>query len=76
MPIGRNSFSAVASVGLDTSRSTSCNVRADTPHTLAYSAIVRRKLVRIFLIAICGDEPRMMVAEGFCRLGLMSLAYP
>jgi plasmid segregation protein ParM len=26
--------------------------------------------------AICGDEPRMMVAEGFCRLGLMSLAYP
>ncbi len=26
-----------------------------------------------FPSAICGDEPRMMVAEGFCRLGLMSL---
>jgi len=26
--------------------------------------------------AICGDDPRMMVAEGFCRLGLMSLGYP
>jgi plasmid segregation protein ParM len=27
-----------------------------------------------FPTAIGGDEPRMMVAEGFCRLGLMSLA--
>ncbi len=34
------------------------------------------KLRDRFPNAICGDEPRMMVAEGFCRLGLMSLAYP
>ena len=34
------------------------------------------KLKGRFPNAICGDEPRMMVAEGFCRLGLMSLAYP
>jgi plasmid segregation protein ParM len=34
------------------------------------------KLLERFPNAICGDEPRMMVAEGFCRLGLMSLAQP
>jgi plasmid segregation protein ParM len=34
------------------------------------------KLRERFPNAICGDEPRMMVAEGFCRLGLMSLTYP
>lgn len=32
------------------------------------------KLWERFPNAICGDEPRMMVAEGFCRLGLMSLS--
>ena len=35
-----------------------------------------KKLRDRFPNAICGDEPRLMVAEGFCRLGLMSLAYP
>lgn len=34
------------------------------------------KLRERFPNAICGDEPRMMVAEGFCRLGLMSLSHP
>ena len=32
------------------------------------------KLRNRFPNAISGDEPRMMVAEGFCRLGLMSLS--
>ena len=35
-----------------------------------------KKFRERFPNAICGDEPRMMVAEGFCKLGLMSWAYP
>jgi len=31
-------------------------------------------LLERFPTAICCDEPRMIVAEGFCRLGLMSLS--
>lgn len=33
------------------------------------------KLREKFPNAISGDDPRMMVAEGFCRLGLLSLSY-
>lgn len=36
--------------------------------------LLYEKLKTRFPNAISGDEPRMMVAEGFCRLGLMSLA--
>ena len=41
------------------SRSISCNVRADTPHNFAYSAMVRRKVERIFLI----HSPRIAKIE-------------
>lgn len=35
--------------------------------------LVFKKIQQEFPTAILGDDPRMMVAEGFCRLGLMSL---
>lgn len=37
------------------------------------AALLSEQLKRRFPNAAFGDEPRMMVAEGFCRLGLMSL---
>jgi len=37
--------------------------------------ILFTKLRDKFPNAISGDDPRMMVAEGFCRLGLLSLSY-
>lgn len=35
--------------------------------------LLREKLRERFPNVVCSDDPRMMVAEGFCRLGLMSL---
>ena len=73
-------LSAVARVGLDSPRSMSCRVRADTPHTLAYSAMVRRKVVRILRttagtgkVGSAASSSKSALRSSICSMALRGL---